>query len=240
MSSSSKLLRWWPLALTLVLAGSFVRLAFWQLQRAGEKEAMLADFDRGQQSSPMQLVAWQPMPRFVSIGIDGQYLEQPVILLDNQIRDTRLGVYVLQLFRPDGGGPLMLVNRGWMAVDSKRRVGQVSRRSGALTLTGLLADPPRPGMRLGQVTLLDQAEPQRVPWIDLDDLSALLKMPLASQILLSTDKNDAGLIKQWQPQMMPADKHRAYALQWLCMAIAIVIIWLSLNRKQQRAADERD
>jgi len=222
------------LLLALALAAGFVRLGIWQLDRAAEKEAILADFDRGVDAAPTNLPRYHELPRFSAVRIDGRFLAAPFVLLDNQVREGEQGLMLIQPFRPEGGGPDLLVNRGWIAQGPDRETPAVEARTDRIALTGYLADPPRPGIRLGEVEISADAAPQRVPWFDPTAVAAALNSSLAPQILLSTDDGDAGLVKSWRPQMMPADKHRAYAFQWFLLAIAVMIVWVVMHRRATR------
>ena len=122
------------------------------------------------------------------------------------------------------------MNLGWVA----REVNADSVLSldlSAPSIQGMLREPPRVGLRLGEVSLDGDAWPKSLPYLDMEAIEIALKMDLAEQILMSTDATQDGFVQDWSLQNMPPEKHRAYALQWFSMAAAIVIILIVLNRR---------
>jgi surfeit locus 1 family protein len=70
--------------LTLIVVAAFVRLGMWQLQRADEKRALIAQYELGRQSS-VELTAAnaRQLPRYQQVRVRGHYDPAHQILLDN-------------------------------------------------------------------------------------------------------------------------------------------------------------
>ena len=78
--------------------------------------------------------------------------------------------------------------------------------------------------------------PLRVQQIELDKFSQLISKKLLPFVVY-LDKNDpVGFKKNWQPIVMPPEKHRAYAFQWFSLAVAwlSLMVWaaIKMNRKE--------
>lgn len=219
-----------------VLIGSFIRLGFWQLSRAEQKEAIVAAIEQGRQQAPIRMDRYRPVEDYTPVSLQGRYDER-AILLDNQIVDSRRGVHVYMAFQPDDGGPAVLVNRGWRALGVTEQIS-LDRLKPAARVSGLMRAPPKVGMRLGEVDLNRNSWPQSLPYLDLAAIEAALERPVAEQILLLTDDQDDDLLRDWQLKTMPPAKHRAYALQWFTMAAAVFILALVVHFSSRRRAQQ--
>lgn len=206
---------------------AFVGLGMWQLDRARQKEDLLAAYAAGATAPALALEGYLAQPRYTPVRLSGRYLDYTV-LLDNQIRERRVGAHVYTLFEPAAGPPRVLVNRGWLPLGPDRRVrgGLSDPPGGPLELEGLLSDYPRPGIRLGTVDYRGPA-PALVPYLEHDALAAALKTELAPQILLLSEKpgpDDPRLVRDFNPAVMPPERHRGYAFQWFSLAAAVAVV----------------
>ena len=78
--------------------------------------------------------------------------------------------------------------------------------------------------------------PLRVQQIELDKFSLIINRTLLPFVVY-VDKNAAiGFEKNWQPIVMPPEKHRAYAFQWFSLAIAwmLLMLWAKFGGKLKR------
>ena len=66
--------------------------------------------------------------------------------------------------------------------------------------------------------------PLRVQQIELDKFSSIINQKLLPFVVYLDKTEIIGFDKNWQPIVMPPEKHRAYAFQWFSLAIA----WLLL------------
>lgn len=104
-----------PCLITLFFVLLMSYLGFWQLGRAQEKEQMLvllADDNITQIKDRSQL---QDLPQYANIEITGHYLQQPQLLLDNQVDNQVIGYHVFTPFVLDYLNTVIMVNRGWIA-----------------------------------------------------------------------------------------------------------------------------
>ncbi|MGH8223976.1 MAG: SURF1 family protein, partial [Woeseiaceae bacterium] len=109
----SVLARFAPVGAAIVLIALFTALGFWQLDRAAQKAELRRLFD--DDAGTVTLTDGLEPRQFQHIEARGRYLPDRQFLIDNIVRDTRLGYYVITPFETAQGEPLLLVNRGWLA-----------------------------------------------------------------------------------------------------------------------------
>lgn len=227
-----KIKRGLPYLVAGVLIGSFIRLGLWQLSRAEEKEAIEQALQNSQAQAPFELRRYQPQTDYSAVRLYGEFDERQIHLV-NQLVEGQHGVHVYMPFVLQLGGPVVLVNRGWIAMPVNQSTA-VLGLDHPDSINGMLRSAPRVGIELGDVILQQDQWPQSVPYLQLEELADALKMPLAEQILLSTESSDDGLLRDWQLKSMPPVKHRAYALQWFTMAAAVFILMVVVVRASRK------
>ncbi|MBX3724980.1 MAG: SURF1 family protein [Xanthomonadales bacterium] len=229
------------LAWALLLSGlaAFISLGAWQHGRAGFKRALIAEHEAAGQSDPVE---WQrgmaapDAPRFARVRVRGEWLA-PRYLLDNQSRDGRTGV---EDFAPLllADGEVVLVGLGFLTyADGRRTLPPLPPvPDGGSGVTGLATPPPAHGLRLGGDWSAGQgAGPVRLmPWFDLAAIAADLGRPVAARVVRVDEAPGSPWRRDWRPvEAVPPERHLAYALQWWTMALAVLVIFLVVNRRTQ-------
>jgi cytochrome oxidase assembly protein ShyY1 len=221
-----------------VLLLLFIRLGFWQLDRAAQKQVLLDDFARAEQTEPQPIKTIQEIeglshgrdPAFLHISLRGTYLTQRQMLLENQVYAGRPGYHVLTPLRLADG--VVVVDRGWIPavpVDSLPSL-EISRPT--VEVAGLLRPFFQPGLRMGS-PWVDDAWPKHANYPTAADISRLLGMPVASRMLLLDRQQAQGYVREWHPQIIGPGRHYAYAVQWFGFALVLVILYVFLNLKRQ-------
>ncbi|HEY8520418.1 MAG TPA: SURF1 family protein [Gammaproteobacteria bacterium] len=217
--------RWLALAVAAaLLAVLCASLGRWQLERADENRALRDRFAAAADEPPLEAVPEAPDAelRYRRLEIRGRYVPDRQFLLDNRVHDGRAGYEVLTPFRPEHGGPWLLVNRGWMAANPDRRVlPDVAVDGHPRSVAGRLDDYPRLGLRLGD----DEGAPpdeavQVLVFPTRESLEARLGRPLAAfQLLLDPGEPD-GFVRDWRPGGVQPETNLTYAVQWFLFAAA--------------------
>jgi cytochrome oxidase assembly protein ShyY1 len=108
--------RWLPVLLIFLVVAVTVRLGFWQLDRAHQKEA-LADSIARYEQAPARALDAQPIAlrdiEFHRVRAVGRFLPARAVYLDNRPYHDQPGFYVVMPLELSGGG-YVLVNRGWL------------------------------------------------------------------------------------------------------------------------------
>ena len=230
-----------PLTVILVtLAGTFLYLGLWQLERKAQKADLFERFENAPSMGIEQALAERS--DLARIDAFGRYDPERHILHDNKIWNGRVGVHALTPFEL-ADGRLLLVNRGWLPLQPDRRsLPAVPTDAGARTIRGRLVSPILPGARLGDADRLRTDRwPQLVTYLDLDDVSVALGKPLQPWLVQLDPGDSSGFgDREWQPAVMAPPVHGAYAIQWIALSVATLIIWVTLGlRRGQRTAAYR-
>jgi cytochrome oxidase assembly protein ShyY1 len=229
--------------LTLVGVGVFCALGVWQLDRAAYKQTVLARFDHAA-AAPLESLAHalsDPAPNdYPHVEVGGHFEGDRVYFLDNQMRAGRLGVMVFVTFVPDGSARALLVNLGFLAkmgADSTTLPDVPPIPAGEVSLTGIYAPPPLPGLKLGGNPLGRQTTwPKLVTWIDTDEIGADLHRKVYPHVLLLDPDPHSAYLRHWTANVMPPARHRAYALQWFSFALAAIVMFFVLHRPRRGEA----
>lgn len=217
-----------PLA-TLFLSGLFLSLGLWQLDRAAEKNRLQEMFDSD--AAYLELEPGMPVVQFQRIATEGRYLGEQQVLVNNVILDGRRGFYVLTPFRYAANEPLLIVNRGWIALSGagKPEIGVAGTPRAVRGRMGFL---PRVGVRRGEAFIADDPWPKLASYPTPDELSDLLGEALLPYVLLLDPQDDAGFVRRWQPAVRGPMMHYGYAAQWFLMAAAVAGIFAWKRRKK--------
>ncbi|MGA7296854.1 MAG: SURF1 family protein [Rhodanobacteraceae bacterium] len=245
---------WWAVLLTVLGVVLFVRLGFWQLDRATEKEQLLARFSHANEQpvKAFSQVADRIDPdSYPHVQVRGHLEADHRYILDNQTRHGRAGVVVFVPMKVCADADTcrsyrsrtLLVALGFLRRENGSRV--LPRlppiRDSEVTLTGLYAPPPGRGLELGGNALArEDAWPKLTTYIDLKQIAHDLNVPVDSRVLLLDQDPASAYIRSWTPATMPPTRHRAYAFQWFSFALAAIVIFLVLHRQTPTTDDDDD
>lgn len=228
----------WLLALAAFVA--FVGLGRWQWGRALEKEALLAQREQALIAPPRALATGLEGAAGVPALVAGQgeFPDVPAVLLDNQLRDGRVGVRVYRAFRPNDGAAPLLVDLGWMPLPADRSLPPTPSIEGPQQVCGLLIAPPSAGIALGEVVQPQPDGRLLVTRLDPAALAGRLGLPaLASRVLRLDPALPIGYARDLDllTNTLPPEKHRGYAIQWWGLATAVAAIALLLGLRRRHA-----
>jgi surfeit locus 1 family protein len=212
----------------------FLRLGFWQLERADEKIKMVTAEKALAKQEPVKWNAGQKFPgQYQRIRVEGNYLSK-VFLLDNQHYKHQFGYEVLSplLLEDDS---VVMIDRGWVpGASSIPSLSQTKSPEGMIQLQGSVYFPSKNSWILGPG--MEEKEDKRVVLESIDEklLSQILQKKVYP-FIIRLDKHDAyGFMREWAIVSMPPQRHLGYALQWFAMALVILILFVALNLKKKK------
>lgn len=216
----------------------FLSAGLWQLRRAAEKETL---FQAWAQVDQQPLLSWaeaaaQPVARerLLRTTVQGHYISGRNILLDNQQRPGQLGVQVYTPFEVEASGQWLLVARGFMPIARDRSsFPDPPVPAGRMQIDGLLTSPPAAGLKLGQPGAASW--PLLVTAIEPAALAQQLGQPLLASVLLLDPQAPEGFVRDWSPNTLSPDRHRGYAVQWLGLALTVLIVTVLLTLRMLRS-----
>jgi cytochrome oxidase assembly protein ShyY1 len=211
------------LGLPLLLA-----LGNWQLTRAAQKEQALQLFDARSKTPPASLAELATLdPEHLDarrVLLRGSYLPEKSFLLDNRILNGRVGYELLMPFA-DVSGTVVFVNRGWLEARSTRnQLPEFTTPAGPLELLGELHVPSQ-NARAGMFAT--DGWPSVVQAVDVPALSARAGMQAFPHVVRLAPEQPGVAPANWPRVNTNPDRHRAYAMQWFLMAIALLIIFVT-------------
>jgi surfeit locus 1 family protein len=221
--------------LALVVAAVCVRLGVWQLNRLHGRRDVNARIRAGlaQPARPLsELLAEQPATSlgFRQVTVTGVYDTADEVILYGRTLDGRNGNHVLTPLRSSQGGPVVIVDRGWVPFEMDTPpVGAAAPPSGTVTVTGALFPPDASG---GAVLTSPT-----VSRIDLTQLAATLGEDVLPMYVLLAGQDPA------QPDDLPAPAslpelndgpHLSYAFQWFAFATIAIVGLVVLVRRDLR------
>ncbi|MFV1467442.1 SURF1 family protein [Idiomarina sp. HB] len=230
---------------TLLAIALLVKLGFWQLERAEQKRQLFSDYEQqlssGEATKLDRLAEVSPEnDRFRYVEMNGEFVPQPIFLLDNQIQDGTVGYQVIALFQPQAMSENYVpVNMGWLpAPASRQSLPDVNMPSGQHRLTGFLYFPSN-NQFVNNTYETDLADSKiRVQEFQPNAIAKQLDMSLTDYTFLLESPETMGWSRDWKPQVMSPEKHQGYAIQWFSLAIACLVIFLfaviKLNKQPKK------
>lgn len=220
----------WLSLLALLVALGLARLGVWQLDRATYKAELL---QRHAARSRLPAMPVATLPAAMAEVADrpvadhGQYDDRYTFLLDNQVRAGRMGFHVLTLFRTTSGRAV-LVDRGWIPAAAQRSERPVLPPPRATTVRGRAHVPQQAAVQLYALRYDRLQRLDYLPALDLPVLARALGLSLEPYVIRLEPSAADGFVRDWvvvTDGRMGPDKHRAYAVQWFGLALAVLVIW---------------
>ncbi|GAA4894765.1 SURF1 family protein [Ferrimonas pelagia] len=203
-----------------------VKLGVWQLERAEFKRDWMAQLEaRGEQP-----LAW-PLGTVELAGyrlsVSGHWLPERALLLDNQTLDGQVGYRWLVPIEIEPAQPWLLVDLGFVPAPVRRNelpalpeLPPFSHVSGRLYQPGV--------NRLAAQLLPESGAVTRIQALEWPALSTLWQHEVVPALLWLKQPSELGFARPWRPINLAPEKHQAYALQWFSLAVACVLISLTL------------
>lgn len=242
-------LRFWLTTLA-ALVGMVVTasLGRWQLSRAAEKESLQAVIDARARmpavdgQTLLAVAAKDGAAKEVSewvhraVVLEGQWLAEHTVYLDNRQMQGRPGFFVLTPLRLSGAnGGVVLVQRGWAPrnfQDRNQLPPVQTPQDVVVQVQGRVAAAPS---RLYEFQGADSAKgSSRIRQnLDLAAFRTETGLALAHLTVLQTGAASEGLQRDWPVVGSGVDKHYGYAFQWfgLCGLIALLYVWFQIVRR---------
>jgi len=224
---------WVTLAMVIGVALT-VRLGFWQLSRAAQKEERQAAIVVQMQAGVLNTSALLDDPTNFGlmhqrVRLQGQWLPQHTVYLDNRPMNGRAGFWVITPLQLNAN-TRVLVQRGWVPRHQLDRtlLPEIQTPTGVVQIQGRIAPPPSPLMSLTADPGFDNTDP-KVNHIrqnlDLGVYAVQVGGTLAATVL-QTDANSEGLQRDWPVITAGVEKNLAYAFQWFALAALQLILYI--------------
>lgn len=224
----------WPMTLLAIFGVLlFMRLGFWQLDRAFEKTQRLALEQQLRRKAPITWLPSMTMPLlYQRIKVEGHFLPQ-VFFLDNQHHQHQFGYHVISPLRLSNR-QVILVDRGWINGDPTRQnLPEIHTPLNLVEINGVAYYPSYNAWLYGNI--IDKVEKNStvIEALDTHILSQFLHHAVYP-FIIRLDKHEAhGFVRAWQTVSMPPERHYAYAVQWFGLAGLIIILYVALTFRKK-------
>jgi len=234
----------WKVTLfSVVFLVLFINLGFWQLRRADEKVQLLARAAARAHQPPVTLAAVPASAKAADglpVELHGQYDPGQVFLLDNRVVNSRVGFDVLVPFHVTEADKYALVNRGFVPMGRTRQdVPEIPPIApGTDKAVGSIHVAAIDGTQPGDVDPVKLASGVRIVEVASPAFAAAtMGKAFYPHVIRLAETDPNGLPRYWPVTVMMPSRHRAYAVQWFLMALAVVIAWSAFSLRRE-ATDE--
>lgn len=204
----------------------FVKLGLWQLERATEKEDLIAGETMRRNLPP---VLFDELPKDVRhlsgtlVRLNGEYVPDRFFLLDNRVLKGKVGFEVLVPYR-QSSGELALVNRGFVPMGRTREDAPVIPALITSTIAdGSLYIAVENSFIFQEESIAAAGWPRIVQTSDPLVLQRFIGEGFYSHLFRLIESDPNALPRYWPTTIMLPVKHRGYALQWFTMALVLAL-----------------
>ena len=215
-------------------------LGSWQVHRLMWKtelnEERRAQFQAEAVMLPAELADPAPFA-YRRVWLEGRFRHEGEMFLAARTHDRRVGYQIITPFeRTDG--PAVLVNRGWVPLESKesetRLGGQIQ---GTFRLEGVVV----PAGRAGWFTPDNEPENNIWFWTDTEALAAKAGIPAPSYLVdAGPAPNPGGIPIGGQTRVELRSEHMQYIVIWYALAIGLGVIYTIYMRGNPRTGESRN
>lgn len=215
--------------LTLLLG-----LGAWQVQRLHWKEDLIRKLEARAVAPPVDPpTASDDLSAFEyrRVRVRGVFRHDRELYLVGRSLRGQAGLHVLTPLVPEGGGPAILVDRGWAPFDRRdpatRAAGQVR---GGVEVVGLVR------LEKGKGMFQPENDPDRNTWYfaELDRMAKASGVDLARGYYLVAGRmkvpGSLPVAGQWRLDVR--NDHLEYAITWFTLAVALAVIFVVYHRQR--------
>jgi len=219
-------------SLLLLLLTCLLSLSFWQYQRSDEKRRLIEQFNSQANPIVFKELPIEPLQRY---QFHGEYDSSHQLLLDNKFHQHRAGYHVITPLWLESQQAYVLVNRGWVARTSDRlQLPMISTRSGPHDIVGHAMKFKRNRFIIKHVAENPGQWPLVIEDIDFGMIAGLLEQRVLPFVVwLDPDHSDR-YVRDWQVVTISPERHLAYSVQWLLLAVTLVILIIITKRNKRQ------
>lgn len=232
---------WFLLAVALCVSALTMRLGFWQLGRAEQKEAIHAQQQAQFQAPPLLTSQLLDAPDVASslyrpVQLQGHWLGANTVFLANRSLQGQPGFLVLTPLVLQERTAVLVV-RGWAQRDwvDSNKLPTIETPEGLVSVRGVWVSPPSHMMELAALPTQPSEASGFISLrqnIDLDSYAKETGLRIVATVQ-QTGEASEGLIRQAPSILLGSDKNRAYALQWFALSLLCLglFVWFQIIQK---------
>ncbi len=221
-----------PTIATAVMMALTFSLGLWQEGRAREKQALQDQYERGATRAPLRLtgsIADVEGIRYRVVVLEGTFLPEQQIFVDNRVHNGQAGFYVVAPLRIESTQDLVLINRGWIARDTHYpRPPKVPLPATRAAVEGLVSIPSARYFELSADTVSGQV------WqnLTLGKYQARTGLKVLPFVVAQSKDLAPGLAPVEMRAEFGVDRHKGYAFQWFALCATLLVVYAVVNSKR--------
>ena len=229
---------WVATLIALVAVVIMLRLGFWQIQRANNKQERLQQIEQRSDTAALTIEDALSMEGDFDdfqLQANGIFNQHQYFLLDNRVLNQKVGYEVIAPF--ETGSHVLLVNLGWIQAPPNRdKLPEVNLPGQEIRVHGMISQPTKnPFVSQGKNEATNGA--MRIQEVDISRISQVLGSQVVPFVLQLAPEHEIGYERHWKPVVMSPEKHWAYAVQWFGLALACAVIYVvAIKKKYQRGS----
>jgi surfeit locus 1 family protein len=220
-----------PTVAAFAMIALTVSLGRWQAGRAEEKAALKSLLEARVAEAPLVLAGRVRSAQevlFRRVLARGTFVPGGQIFIDNKVRGGRAGFHVIAPLALGDGGPVVLVNRGWVdRTAAYPSPPEVPVPAGEQAVEGLATVPPRRFVELSADTVSGSV------WqnLSIERYAARTGRDVLPVVVLAAVPAPGLAAVEEKPDTGIA-KHQEYALTWFSLAATVAALWVGLNLRR--------
>jgi cytochrome oxidase assembly protein ShyY1 len=217
-----------PLVATILLCVLGIVLGQWQSRRANEKERT-KELIMVQANLPpvsFDVTANAKDMMFRKVSIQGEFIADWPIYLDNRSLHGVAGFYVLMPFHLKDSDVYIMVVRGWLPRNPNNRLElpKLLTPHGQIHLIGRVRASLDRVLQLGKPAELSRAV--IVQNLDIDSMRKKTQLKFTDFFIEQISEEPDNLRRDWSQAGTGSEKHRAYAFQWYVLSVMAFIFFV--------------
>ena len=210
----------------------FLKLSLWQFTRSKEKSLILSKINQiSQNSRPILITSSDQINQqaeYNYVTINGYWDQVQTIYLSNKFHNHKPGYHVITPFIIENPNTsikqAILVNRGWIS-DIKPLLNTPNNlQPSIIKIDGVIKNSNKNQYIMGE-NLASYGNYHIIQRLDLLSLKPLYNYVIAEKYLNLIAPKNQGYIMNWQWTNISPNKHLAYAIQWLLLAITTILLY---------------
>ncbi len=213
-------------AFIIILAAIIIAcffLGIWQIDRYSQKQQMLQDQHNTVSSNieVSDLINTQNNEMLIgkTVTINGRFIPDSIIKLDNRMFNSSYGVDIFSLFQERTSNKVYLVNMGWLKVENKReKLKENFDFSDINTVHAIIANIPSKPPFISEENFRDTKQPDLWLFINKTFLTKQYDTPVEDLVLVNLEPTDE-LIYRTIIKEDNSFMHILYAIQWFLFSL---------------------
>jgi len=213
-----------------------LRLGFWQLDRADQKNEINQNYIERQSSLEIfDETDINEENLWGKFSIEGEFTTSPNLYLDNQTYKREAGYVIYSPFLTREN-KVILVNRGWHDLIEDRNELPAVKIITDTMISGILTKIPSHGIILNTENIENINDSSiRIQRIDLGEIKKVLNIQyeIYPFVLTLEPPLDENLKRHLILPVSNSEKNYGYAFQWFAFALTLLIIFITLRKKNK-------